>query len=147
MLPLPTASVNAFAATSMLADPSAVGVNVAVYAAPLPEKLLKVPLVTVTSSTPKSVVDSLDVNVSDSVASFVVSPSFTSAAVIVIVGGVVSVTTVTVLSKASPAITANLLLSVVEGRVSQFVRSGFKQVPGQDWAAQWQLLSAVVFRQ
>jgi len=50
-------------------------------------------------------------------------------------------------TQASPAITANLLLSVVEGRVSQFVRSGFKQVPGQDWAAQWQLLSAVVFRQ
>ena len=90
MLPLPTASVNAFAATSMLADPSAVGVNVAVYTVPLPEKLLKVPLDTVTSSTSKFVVDSLDVNVSDSVASFVVPPLFTSAAMIVIPGGVVS---------------------------------------------------------
>ena len=50
-------------------------------------------------------------------------------------------------TQASPSITANLLLSVVEGRVSQFVRSGFKQAPGQDWPAQWQLLSALVFRQ
>ena len=90
MLPLPTASVNAFAATSMLADPSAVGVNVAVYAAPLPEKLLKVPLVTVTSPASKFVVDSLDLNDSVSVASFVTSPLFASAAVIVIPGPVPS---------------------------------------------------------
>ena len=78
----------------MLADPSAVGVNVAVYAAPLPEKLLKVPLATVTSPASKFVVDSLDVNVNDSVASFVVPPLFTSVAVIVIPGAVPSYTPV-----------------------------------------------------
>ena len=74
----------------MVATPSATGVNVAVYTVPLPEKLLKVPLDTVTSSTSKFVVDSLDVNVSDSVASFVVPPLFTSVAVIVIPGAVPS---------------------------------------------------------
>ena len=95
VLLLPAESVNAFAATSMVAAPSAAGVNVAVYAALLPEKLLKVPLDTVTAFASKSVVDSLDVNVSDSVASFVVVPLLTapaeeSTAVIVITGAVES---------------------------------------------------------
>ena len=80
----------------MVATPPAAGVNVAVYEVPLPEKSLKAPLVTVTSPASKSVVDSLDVNVSDSVASFVTAPLFTPAAVIVITGSVVS-STVTVL--------------------------------------------------
>ena len=90
MLSLPTASVNALPVTSMVVAPSAAGVNVAVYTAPLSEKLLKVPLVTVTSPTTKSVVDSLDVNVSDSVASFVVVPLETLFDVIVTVGAVPS---------------------------------------------------------
>ena len=91
----PTASVNLFAATSMVAAPSAVGVNVAVYTV-LEDaaKLLKAPLDTVMSPTTKLLVASLDVNVSESVASFVVAPSLTallpSVAVIVIVGAVPS---------------------------------------------------------
>ncbi|HEY9136152.1 MAG TPA: nucleoid occlusion factor SlmA [Pseudomonadales bacterium] len=43
-----------------------------------------------------------------------------------------------------PAITstalANLITAYIEGRVSQFVRSGFKQRPTADWQQQWQLL-------
>ncbi len=47
---------------------------------------------------------------------------------------------------ATPTITANLLLAVVEGRIAQFVRSGFKQKPSQDWPAQWDLLAPTLFR-
>ena len=47
---------------------------------------------------------------------------------------------------ATPTITANLLLAVVEGRIAQFVRSGFKQKPSQDWPAQWELLLPTLFR-
>lgn len=46
----------------------------------------------------------------------------------------------------SPAVTANLLLATVEGRIAQFVRSGFRELPTRDWAEQWQLLSGLVFR-
>ena len=49
-------------------------------------------------------------------------------------------------TRSTPAVTANLLLSVVEGRIAQFVRSGFRAAPGSDWPAQWALLSEVVFR-
>jgi len=35
---------------------------------------------------------------------------------------------------------ANLMLAVVEGRVRQYVRSNFKQVPTAQWEAQWSLL-------
>ncbi|EKF74336.1 division inhibitor protein [Alcanivorax hongdengensis A-11-3] len=49
-------------------------------------------------------------------------------------------------TQASPTITANLLLAVVEGRIAQFVRSGFKQRPGQDWQEQWQLIEPTLFR-
>ena len=92
---LPTASVNVLAATSMVAAPSAVGVNVAVYTVvEVAEKLLKAPLVTVISPTAKSVVASLEVKVTVSVASFVVAPSLTaldpSVAVMVMVGAVPS---------------------------------------------------------
>ena len=92
---LPTASVNVLAETSMVAAPSVVGVNVAVYTVlELDAKLVNAPLDTVMSPTAKSVVASLDVNVSESVASFVVAPSLTallpSVAVIVIVGAVPS---------------------------------------------------------
>ncbi len=40
---------------------------------------------------------------------------------------------------------ANLLLSVVEGRISQFVRSGFRRPPTENWDAQWQYLQATLF--
>ena len=41
--------------------------------------------------------------------------------------------------------TANLMLSVVEGRISQFVRSNFEQKPTQDWERQWQIISLTIF--
>ena len=92
---LPTASVNVLAATSMVAAPLDVGVNVAVYTAlEVAEKLLKAPLVTVISPTAKSVVASLLVNVTVNVPSLVVEPSLTallpSVDVIVMVGAVPS---------------------------------------------------------
>ncbi len=92
---LPTASVNVLASTSMVAAPSAVGVNVAVYTVlEVAAKLLKAPLDTVMSPTAKLVVASLDVKISGKVASLVVEPSLTallpSVAVIVIVGAVLS---------------------------------------------------------
>src|SRR5690554_3091640 len=40
--------------------------------------------------------------------------------------------------------TANLLLSIVEGRLQQFVRSGFRQLPLQGWEQQWQLISTIL---
>lgn len=40
---------------------------------------------------------------------------------------------------------ASLLLAVVEGRISQFVRSGFRHPPTLNWDAQWQYLSATLF--
>lgn len=49
-------------------------------------------------------------------------------------------------TQATPTITANLLLSVAEGRIAQFVRSGFKIQPSQDWPAQWALLQPTLFR-
>lgn len=49
-------------------------------------------------------------------------------------------------TQATPTITANLLLSVAEGRIAQFVRSGFKIKPSQDWPAQWALLQPTLFR-
>ena len=95
VLLLPTASVNLFAATSMVAAPLAVGVNVAVYTVvDVAEKLLKAPLVIVMSPTAKLLVASLDVKVTVKVASLVVAPSLTallpSVAVMVMVGAVPS---------------------------------------------------------
>ena len=92
---LPTASVNVLAATSMVAAPSAVGVNVAVYTVlEVAEKLLNAPPDTVMSPTAKSVVASLLVKVTVNVPSLVVEPSLTallpSVAVIAIVGAVAS---------------------------------------------------------
>ena len=92
---LPIASVNVLAATSMVAAPSAVGVNVAVYTVlEVAEKLLNAPLDTVMSPTAKSVVASLLVKVRESVPSLVVAPSLTallpSVAVMVMVGAVAS---------------------------------------------------------
>src|SRR5690554_194880 len=50
-------------------------------------------------------------------------------------------------TRATASITANLLLSTVEGRIAQFVRSGFREAPTRDWNEQWALLQEVVFRQ
>ena len=87
VLLFPYASVNALSATSMVAAPSAAGVKVAVYTVvDVSERLPNMPLVTVISALTKSVVGSLDVNVSESVASLDVNGSDPSLAVIVIVG-------------------------------------------------------------
>ncbi|MCF6210679.1 MAG: nucleoid occlusion factor SlmA [Gammaproteobacteria bacterium] len=43
------------------------------------------------------------------------------------------------------AASANLMLAAVEGRMNQFVRSGFSQSPLQRWEQQWGLLSASLF--
>ena len=95
VLLLPAASVNLFAATSMVVAPLADGVNVAVYTVlEVAEKLLKAPPDTVISPTTKLVVASLEVIVTVSVASLVVAPSLTallpSVAVMDIVGAVPS---------------------------------------------------------
>lgn len=47
---------------------------------------------------------------------------------------------------ATPTVTANLLLAVIEGRIAQFVRSGFRDTPGANWGEQWKLLAGIVFR-
>jgi TetR/AcrR family transcriptional regulator len=43
--------------------------------------------------------------------------------------------------------TANLLLATAEGRIAQFVRSGFKRPPTADWSQQWQYIAAGLFKQ
>ena len=40
---------------------------------------------------------------------------------------------------------ANLLLATTEGRINQFVRSGFQQSPLEHWEQQWSLLSTNLF--
>lgn len=40
---------------------------------------------------------------------------------------------------------ANLLLATIEGKINQFVRSGFKRLPTQYWAKQWGLLEQSLF--
>ncbi|MEZ5553713.1 MAG: nucleoid occlusion factor SlmA [Pseudomonadales bacterium] len=41
---------------------------------------------------------------------------------------------------------ANLLLAAAEGRISQFVRSEFRNLPTSNWAEQWKALERSVFR-
>lgn len=41
---------------------------------------------------------------------------------------------------------ANLLMAAAEGRISQYVRSGFRRPPTTDWAQQWELLMHGFFR-
>ena len=41
---------------------------------------------------------------------------------------------------------ANLLMSAAEGRIAQYVRSGFQRSPTADWAQQWDLLMRGFFR-
>ena len=44
-----------------------------------------------------------------------------------------------------PAIAASLMLSVVEGRISHYVRSDFERRPATEWEAQWAILSRGLF--
>ncbi|PIE41863.1 MAG: nucleoid occlusion factor SlmA [Gammaproteobacteria bacterium] len=46
----------------------------------------------------------------------------------------------------SPGKTANLLLATAEGRICQFVRSGFQRSPVDSWQQQWHLLAANIYR-
>jgi TetR/AcrR family transcriptional regulator len=41
---------------------------------------------------------------------------------------------------------ANLLMAAAEGRISQYVRSGFQRLPTAEWARQWELLMGGFFR-
>ena len=41
---------------------------------------------------------------------------------------------------------ANLLLAYAEGRIIQFVRSNFAELPTKDWDEQWQLLGSSLFQ-
>lgn len=49
-------------------------------------------------------------------------------------------------TQVSASATANLLLSVAEGRIAQFVRSGFRNKPTAYWQEQWQALAGAVFQ-
>jgi TetR/AcrR family transcriptional regulator len=42
---------------------------------------------------------------------------------------------------------ASLMLVLVEGHVSQFVRSGFRRKPTENWEAQWGFLKERIFRE
>lgn len=44
----------------------------------------------------------------------------------------------------SVQVTANLLLAAAEGRINQFVRSGFKRQPLDRWDEQWHMLSGLI---
>jgi hypothetical protein len=74
----------------MLVEASAEGVNVAVYEAPDPAKLDRVPPLRVMSPSIRFDVDSLEVNAIAIVASLVVSPESTVVEVMVIDGAPVS---------------------------------------------------------
>ncbi len=41
---------------------------------------------------------------------------------------------------------ANFMLAAAEGRICQYVRSGFQRKPVEGWSDQWQLISAGLFR-
>lgn len=41
---------------------------------------------------------------------------------------------------------SNILLAAAEGRISQYVRSGFQRPPTEHWPEQWQLLISGFFR-
>lgn len=47
--------------------------------------------------------------------------------------------------KVSVSVAANLMLVSAEGKISQFVRSGFKQPPTQYWSDQWPLITAHMY--
>jgi len=45
---------------------------------------------------------------------------------------------------ASPQVVAGLLVAVAEGKMVHYVRSRFSRSPLEDWAEQWQLLTAIM---
>ena len=42
-------------------------------------------------------------------------------------------------------VAANLMLSIVEGKISQYVRSNFQKTPTNHWPEQWQVLRRSIF--
>lgn len=48
-------------------------------------------------------------------------------------------------SNMTPAMTSNLLLTFIEGKVSQFVRTDFQQKPTEQWNEQWSYLNQDLF--
>jgi TetR/AcrR family transcriptional regulator len=40
--------------------------------------------------------------------------------------------------------TANLLLTIIEGHMQQYVRSSYRQSPLNGWEQQWQLIASVL---
>lgn len=46
----------------------------------------------------------------------------------------------------TPTETANLLLATAEGRMCQYVRSGFQRSPIENWQQQWQLIEGTLYR-
>ncbi len=44
-----------------------------------------------------------------------------------------------------PTVAANLLLSLVEGRIGQYVRSNFERKPTTEWGVQWQVVRKGLF--
>lgn len=44
------------------------------------------------------------------------------------------------------AASANLLVATAEGRIAQYVRSGFKRLPTEQWTDQWLLMTTGFFR-
>lgn len=43
--------------------------------------------------------------------------------------------------------TANIMLGLVEGRMSQYIRSSFEKKPSEYWSEQWQILVPGLFRE
>jgi TetR/AcrR family transcriptional regulator len=50
-----------------------------------------------------------------------------------------------IIANPSPAIAVDLMINLLEGKISQFVRSEFKQRPTQYWQDQWPLLAEQLF--
>ena len=48
-------------------------------------------------------------------------------------------------TRLSTTAVANLLLACVEGRINQYIRSGFTRSPNEHWADQWALLAEHLF--
>ena len=48
-------------------------------------------------------------------------------------------------SKPAITVAVDLIMSLLEGKVSQFVRSEFKQLPTTHWQQQWSALSETIF--
>jgi len=49
-------------------------------------------------------------------------------------------------TRMTATVTSNLLLTLIEGKISQYVRTDFFVKPTESWAEQWQLLNQDLFR-